>query len=139
MNIPADPGVGVLHVRGGVAVHGQHFVVAEHVVAGAILRQVGVLDGADADGFGDLPGVPRRKVPGRPAWRRRWRDDRLAPADAFVEQTFQPDRFAGAGFERLAVFAQHRAEADVLQFDVGIIGLHSRAVANNCSKCRLCR
>ena len=67
------PGVGVLHVRGRVAVHGQHLVVAELVVAGAVLRQVGIFDRADADRFGHLAPLGVRQLRPIAAWRRRWR------------------------------------------------------------------
>ena len=46
------------------------------------------------------------------------RNDLQGPADRLVEQSFEPDRVARAGFERPAVVAQHRAEADVLEFHV---------------------
>ena len=80
------PGVGVLHVRGRVAVHGQHLVVAEDVIAGAVLREVGVLQGGDAHASRRFRRAVRAKVPGRRAWRRRWprrsptRGGRLRPA-----------------------------------------------------------
>ena len=57
-----DAGVGVLQVRRGVAVEGEHRVPIEHVVAGAVLRQIGVLHRADAHRMGD----PRCFFPAEP-------------------------------------------------------------------------
>ena len=112
--------MGVLHVGGRVAVHRQHLVVAEHVVARAILREVGVLERPDADGFGDpLPLLGRKLRPGRLGVVI-GADDRQRPLDSLVEQPFQADSVAGARLERPAVLAEHRAEADVLEFDVGV-------------------
>ena len=45
----ADARDGVEQVRGGVALERDHLVPREEVVAGAVLREVGVLHGADAD------------------------------------------------------------------------------------------
>ena len=47
-------------------------------------------------------------------------DDLIGPLDRFVQQPGQADGRAGAGFEGPAVFAEHRAEGDVLEFDVAI-------------------
>jgi hypothetical protein len=49
----AGADVGVDEVGGGVALQGEHFVPTEFVVGEAILRELGVFDGSDADGFGD--------------------------------------------------------------------------------------
>ena len=115
--------MGVLHVGGRVAVHGQHFVVVEDVVAGAVLRKIGVFERADADRFGDFLTLFGRKLRAVRFGIVVVADDRQRPADAFVEQTFQADGIAGTGFERLAVVAQHGAEADVLEFDIGPVGM----------------
>ena len=48
-----DPGVGVLHVGRRVARQCQHLVPAEDVVGFPVLRQVGVLDAANAHRLGD--------------------------------------------------------------------------------------
>ena len=114
----AHAGVAVLHVRGRVAVHGQHLVVAEHVVAGAVVREVGVLDGADADRSATCAALFVRRAAARGRASSFCADDRVGALDRFVEQARQADRRAAAGFERPAVVAEHGAEADVLQFDV---------------------
>ena len=57
-----DAGVGVLQVGARVAVEGQHALPVEDVVLDAIGREVGVLDGADADGSGDRGSLVRRQV-----------------------------------------------------------------------------
>ena len=56
--IAAAAGVGVLHVRRRVAVRGEHLVEVEHVVARAVLAQVGVLHRPDADRLGDVAASP---------------------------------------------------------------------------------
>ena len=50
----ANTSVGVEEVGGGVALEGEHFVPTEDVVALAVLGEVGVFDGAEADAAGDL-------------------------------------------------------------------------------------
>ena len=102
---------------GRVAGHGQHLVVAEDVVARAVVGEVGVFDRADADSLGDLPAFffgEERLGAGVIVLR----DDRVSSFDGFVEQSGQADGRAGAGLERPAVFAEHGAERDVLQVDV---------------------
>ena len=89
-------GVAVLHVRGRVAGHGQHLVVAEDVVARAVVGEVGVLDRADADPLGDLSAVflgEQRLGPGVVVFA----DDRVGPLDRFVEQAGQADRSCRCG------------------------------------------
>ena len=72
-------GVAVLHVGGRVAGHGEHLVVAEDVVAGAVVGEVGVLDRADADPLGDCAGGRRRRAAAR-GGRRRFRRRSRRPA-----------------------------------------------------------
>lgn len=125
----AHTGVAVLHVSGGVAVHGQHFVVAKDVVAGAIMSEVGVFDRADADSLGDLMalvGVEQRLVAGVVVGA----DDFMGALDGFVEQAGQADGAAGASFVGLAVLAEYGAEADVLEFDVLQLRMLLRPEAN---------
>lgn len=47
-------GIAKLHVSGGLAIHQQHFVVAERVIRGAILREVSILERTNADRLRNL-------------------------------------------------------------------------------------
>src|ERR1035441_4426355 len=58
----ADAGVGVLQVRGRVAVQREQSVPTEHVIALPVWQQVGVLDRGDAHHARDLPSVRFRQV-----------------------------------------------------------------------------
>ena len=110
----ADAGVGVLQVRGGVAVQRQQLVPTENVIALAVGQQVGVFDRADADDAGDF--APR----GFGQFRALLRHDFERALLGLVEEVGQLDGLAGAGFEGLAVLAQDGAEPDVGQFDFGL-------------------
>ena len=105
-------GVGVLQIGGGVAFEGEHVVPIEDVVAGAVFAQIGVFHGADADAAGDLGGggvvqfgVFLFHQGGGALY-------------GFIEQFDQLHGVAAAGFEGLAVFAHHGAEADEFGFHV---------------------
>ena len=102
-----DAGVGVLQVGRGVAVEGQHPVPVEDVVLDAVGRQVGVLDGADADRPGDCG--PLLRSPGRGSSR----PPPLGPLDGLVEQVDQLDRLTAAAAQHLVVGPEHVAERHV--------------------------
>ncbi len=109
----ADAGVGVLQIRRGVALERQHLVPTEDVIALAILGEVGVFDGAEADDPRDFEARFFGHVGVFFA------DDFEGAFFGFVEQVLEFDGVARAGFERFAVFTEDRAEPDVGQFDAG--------------------
>ncbi len=106
-------GIRILHIRRRVAVHRQHFVVAEFAIAGAILRQIGILQRPDADGLRHALPLLRRKLRTVGIPFVILGDDRRGPIHGFVEQALEADGIARARLIRPAVFAEHRAEADV--------------------------
>ena len=110
----ADPRIGVLQIRRGVAVERQHLVPTEHVIALAVRQQVGVFHRAQADDARDFAPLRLRQL------RVFFRDNLEGPLFGFVQQIGQLHRLAGARFERLAVLAQNRAEPDMGQFDCGL-------------------
>ena len=85
------------------------------------MSEVGVLDRPDADGLGDglFLLLAQSAFGGRPAFGDLvgvlLRHKVIGPLDGLVEQVHELDRSAGAGLERLAVRAHHRAKGDVLQ------------------------
>jgi hypothetical protein len=126
---------GVEQVGGGVAVEGDHLVPREHVVAGAVLREVGVLHGATPT----TAAMAARSASGSSA---------LLPSTSAVgalgglgQQVLEPDVVAAARLERLVVFAQHRAEIDVLELRQRrpVCSNHFFAVRKSCSKWSLWR
>src|SRR5690606_22836133 len=88
---------GVEQVGGGVAFEGDHLVPREQVVAGAVLRQVGVLHRADSDDLGDQALFLRREVGVAGG------DETVGAFDGLVEQVLELDVFTVAGLERTAV------------------------------------
>ena len=134
----SHPGVGVLHVRRRVAVHRQHLVVAEDVVARAILREVGVLERADADALGDSRRARRRKARGRRAWRRRCRrrscprGGPLRPSSP-SRPTVSPARVLNGRPSLPSTVPKLTCWSSTSSKPI------SRAVANSCSKCMLWR
>ena len=105
----ADARVGVLQVGRGVALEAEHRVPAEHVVGGARLAEVGVLDRADAD----LARHRGARVVGQVGVLLRHQP--RGARDRFVEQVGEFHDPPGAGSERLAVLAHHGAEGVVLE------------------------
>ena len=101
-----------MQIGGRVAVHGQHLLPVEDVVAEPVLGEVGILDGAQADDLGH-PGPGFRVEVGAVLI-----DDLARLGDGLVEQRFQADDVSFSGLERPAVGAQDRAEGDVLEVDL---------------------
>ena len=93
-----------MKIRGGIAVEGEHFVPAKNIIALAIGQEISVLDSPQADGAGDFAALRLRKVGTF------IRNDLESAFFGFVEEISEFHNFAGAGFERLAIFAKHRAE-----------------------------
>src|SRR5215469_7218817 len=106
----ADPRGRVRQVRAGVAGQREHPVEIKHVTGLTIYRQVGVLQGADADGLGDLGAQLRIVVPVL--------DYFLGAPDRLVDQVDQLDRPAAPGTEPLAVRASDQADGGVLGADL---------------------
>ena len=104
-----DARVGVLQIGRGVAVEGEHRFPVEDVVAGAVLRQVGVLHRTDANRAGDYGrfGVAELGILGL--------DQRPRPHDRFVQEIEQPRAAALARLEGAPVAAEHGAEGVVLE------------------------
>ncbi|MNO93814.1 hypothetical protein D3C76_854200 [compost metagenome] len=103
-------GVGVQQVGRGVAFEVQHQVEVEAVVAGAVLRQVGVFHRADADDFGDVAQL----VFGQ--FRVLLFHQVVGAFLRFGEQIDQLHGAAVTGLERTAIGAVHGAEAHVFHF-----------------------
>ena len=102
--------VRVQHVHGRVALVLEHLVEREYVLAGAIVRQVGVLDAAVGDGLlsgGQLVGAQHLVAL---LLAQLGESARLA----LGEQIAQTHRLARACLELLLVLAEHHAEANVL-------------------------
>ena len=106
-----DSRVGILQVRRGVALQREHLVPTENVIALAVRQQVGIFHRAQTDDARDFAPLRLRQI-------------RIFVGNNFegallrlVEQVGQLHRLAAAGFERLAILAENRAEPDVGQFD----------------------
>ena len=103
--------VGVLQVRAGVAVEGEHRVPVEHVVAGAALGQVRVLHRADAHRPRHVRHLFGAEV------RVLFRHQPPCPRLRFGQQVEQARAAALARLERALVRAEHGAEGMVLERD----------------------
>ncbi len=101
-------GVGILHVRRGIALKGQHVIPVEDVVGGAVFREIRILHRADTDRVSQL-----FQFVGRHIWVL-LRHQTAGALQRLVQQIGELHGTAGAGFERLAVFTQHHAEHVVL-------------------------
>src|SRR5262249_54750825 len=120
--------VGVLNVRRRVAIHRQHLVPVEDIIARPILGQVGVLYRSQTDNFGDLLFLlfaqRRHFLPALQALRPCPLILFTLPHDRLVEQGSQlhdpagprPEHYHSAVRQSL----QDRAELDVLQLDLVI-------------------
>ena len=86
-----DAGVGVLEIGGSVAIHGHHLVEVELIIAGAVLGEVGVFDGSDADDFGDLGAFLRAEFGAI------FIDDTACDLYGFVEYAGESDGVSFAG------------------------------------------
>ena len=104
-----------MHVSGRVAVQREHLFIAEFVVAGPVLRQVGVLQSGDPDCLGDLFALRHGELGTVRLAVVVFLDNSQRLAHAFVDQPFQPDRIARPRFVRFSIFAQHGSESDVMQ------------------------
>jgi hypothetical protein len=114
--------VRVLHVRSGVAVEREHLFPREDVVAGAVLGEVGVLDGPDADLARDVFFLVVRQRLGAAEGHVLGVLLRHEVQGAFlglVQQGHEFDSAALAGLKRFAVGPHHGAEGDVLQGHAG--------------------
>ena len=100
--------VGVLQVRAGVTLESDHPVQIEHVVALAVSREVGVLDGGPRD-------LSSQSVTLVAIHLRRANVEGAGRATAsFVEQRNEFDRVSRTSLQHLAVGSQHIAEGHVL-------------------------
>ena len=108
-----DAGDGVEQVGGGVAVERDHLVPRKHVVARAVLREVGVLHRADADDLRDGAALGLGQLGILLA------DQPVGALDRLGEEVLQADVLAAAGLEGLAVLAEHGAEIEVLEARTG--------------------
>ena len=106
-----DSRVRILKIGGGVAVQGDHLRHVEDVVAQPVLREVGVLDRAEADDLGDLPALLLGEVGAVLV------DDLAGLGDRLVQERLEADHVAVAGLVRPAVLAQDGPERDVLHRD----------------------
>jgi len=104
-----DAGHRVEEVRRGVALEGEDLLPREDVVAASVLREVGVADGADADGIGDVAALGLGEVG------RLLGDEGEGAFLGLGEEGLQLDGVAGAGLDGLAVLAEDRTERDVLE------------------------
>ncbi len=109
-----------MHVRGRIAVHGQHLVVAEYVIAGAVLGKIGVFQGGDTHALGYFSAFLGRNFRAVGFGVVVGRYDLSRAANGLIQQAFQADSIAGSGFKGPAIFTQHRAETDVLKLDLVI-------------------
>ena len=104
-----NAGEGVLQIRRGIAVEREHRLPVEEVVAGSILRQIRVLDGANAHRSGHalhLRRIERRILLG---------DQGASPRAGLVDQIQQARTAAQPRLERSPVAAQHRPERMMFQ------------------------
>ena len=102
-------GIGILHIRRGVAFERQHVIPVKYVVGGAVFGQIGILHCANTDRIGQLFQLSGRHVRillGHQAARALQR---------FIQQIRQLHGTPGASFERLTIFAQHHAEHVMFQ------------------------
>ena len=102
-------GIGILHIRRGVAFERQHIIPVEDVVGGAVFRQVGIFNRADTHHFRQIFQLVSRHI------RVLLGHQATGALQRFVQQIRQLHGTAGAGFKRLAVFPQHHTEHMVLQ------------------------
>jgi hypothetical protein len=108
----------ILHIRRRVAVLSEHLLVAEFVIALPILREIDVFQPANADHFRNIAALYIREF--RAAWLAVVviGDDLRRLRDRFRHESFQADRLPAPRFDRLAVFAEDRAETDVPEVEV---------------------
>ena len=95
-----------------------HFFDVKFVVAGAIVRQVGVLDCTQSDRVSHLPPLIFAHLQPGLLQSLGIADCLIRSVDCFVEQCLQADDRATARFERFAVRAEHGPKTDVMQFQV---------------------
>ena len=105
----ADAGDGVKQVGGRIALERDHPVPREDVVAGAVLREVGVLHGGHADDVRDGAALGLGEIRVLRA------HEREGAVAGLAKQVLQAEIFAAAGLERLVVLAEYGAEVDVLE------------------------
>src|SRR5882672_7349415 len=108
----ADPRVRVLQIRPGVALGREHPLPVEHVVLDAVVREVGVLYGADADRGSER--APLGCVALNAALDVALRELGVGSFDRLVEQIDESHDLARPRLERLLVLPEHRAEGDLL-------------------------
>ena len=114
--------MGVLQVRGRVAVEGEHPLPIEDVVLGSLGREVGVLHRTDADD-------PRHALSLLPL--KVWillLDSRPCPSHSLSKEVEEFDRISLATLQNLAIGIHYRAEVDVY----GIVAIiHESSLPSN--------
>ena len=110
---PLDAHVGIEEEGGGVAFELEHPLIAEEIVFDPVAGEVGVLDGVDPQDLRSIIELVVGEV------REPLLHDSLCLGDRFEEQVDQFFRLAGAGLEFLPVGAEHDAEGDVVDSNLG--------------------
>src|SRR5258708_175914 len=99
-----NPGIGILEISASVAVHGQHFLPVEDVVAEPVLGEIGILDRPQADNFGD-PGPRLRIQVGAVVI-----DYFAGLGNGFVKKRLEADHVSLPGLEWTTIGAPNRAK-----------------------------
>src|SRR5262249_32600875 len=111
-------------IRPGLAFEAHEAVEIEHVAGRARVHQIGELDRRDADLARDIFELIAAEIGADAALAH----TRARLLERLTDQVVELQNAAGARFERLAVGAVHRAEADMLKrFALSVSGFRRRA------------
>jgi len=109
------PRVGVLNVGTGVAIQGHHLVEIEAIIAGAMVREIGILDRAQPYGFGDPTLLRLVHRPFNSPAALRIAHDSQGFRYGLVQQRLQTDRGPATSLERPPIIPQYGPEVDMDQ------------------------